>query len=338
MIAADDQLQFAPPAPPGFVRAFGLALVAHAVLLLALAWGVNWKTEPVTLAAEAELWSAVPQEAAPPAVADAPQPAPEPAPPLPATPAPAVVPPTPAPPPEPPAVSQADIALDKEKAQQKKEHERQLALEKQRAENLKKEQQRLEKLKLEKQRLEALEKQKQDKLKQAKLAQEKAAAEKRELEEQRARDKKRDEAKKLKDQEAARQQAVKAKEDAAQMEAQRQANLKRMAGLAGATGSDKATGNALRSSGPSAGYAGRIRARIKPNIVFTEEVSNNPLAEVEVRTSPDGTILQRKLIKSSGMATWDEAVLKAIDKTVTLPRDTDGQVPPTLIISFRPKD
>ena len=33
-----------------------------------------------------------------------------------------------------------------------------------------------------------------------------------------------------------------------------------------------------------------------------------------------------------------QAVLKAIDKTATLPRDEDGRVPPVLEISFRPKD
>jgi colicin import membrane protein len=31
-------------------------------------------------------------------------------------------------------------------------------------------------------------------------------------------------------------------------------------------------------------------------------------------------------------------VLKAIDKTERLPRDTDGRVQPSLVIGFRPKD
>ena len=111
-----------------------------------------------------------------------------------------------------------------------------------------------------------------------------------------------------------------------------------MAGLAGATGGPTATGTAQRSSGPSSSYAGRIRARIKPNIVFPDELATNPSAEVEVRTSPDGTIVGRKLLKSSGVPSWDEAVLKAIDKTESLPRDVDGLVPSSLIITFRPKD
>jgi colicin import membrane protein len=111
-----------------------------------------------------------------------------------------------------------------------------------------------------------------------------------------------------------------------------------MQGMAGATGDDNAKGTALKASGPSASYAGRIRARIKPNITFNDDVDGNPKAEVEVRVAPDGTILSRKLIQASGNKAWDEAVLKAIDKTETLPRDTDGRVQPTMVISFRPKD
>ena len=129
-----------------------------------------------------------------------------------------------------------------------------------------------------------------------------------------------------------------AEQQARQLEAQREKNLQRMAGLAGAGGNASASGTALKSAGPSASYAGRVIARVKPNIVFTEAISGNPTAVVEVRTSPDGTIIARKLTQSSGMKEWDEAVLRAIDKTEVLPRDADGRVPSPLLISFRPKD
>ena len=46
----------------------------------------------------------------------------------------------------------------------------------------------------------------------------------------------------------------------------------------------------------------------------------------------------RKLIKSSGVKSWDEAVLRAIDKTEVLPRDVDGRVVPEFLIAFRPRD
>jgi colicin import membrane protein len=92
------------------------------------------------------------------------------------------------------------------------------------------------------------------------------------------------------------------------------------------------------SSGPSASYAGRIRARIKPNLVFTESVSGDRPAVVELRCAPDGRIISRKLIESSGIPRWDEAVLRAIDRTEVLPADESGKVPPVMQISYRPHD
>ena len=72
---------------------------------------------------------------------------------------------------------------------------------------------------------------------------------------------------------------------------QREENLRRMMGQVGATGTPDSTGTAARDAGPSASYAGRIKARIKPNIVLTDNVDGNPSAEVEVRCAADGTIV-----------------------------------------------
>jgi colicin import membrane protein len=306
--------EFAPPPSGGIGRSLSFALFMHLLLLAALTWGVHWKSEPNNMSASAELWSAVPLEAAP--AANEPEPTPiEPVkPPEPVK----AVEPKPEPKPIAPASPKlnaatereaADIALKKEKEKKKLEEKKTAELDK--------------KKKLEKEKLE-----------QEKLAKEKEKEKAKELEK-----KKKEEA--LKKEVA----AAKAKEDAKKLateekraEALRNENLKRMQGMAGASGDENAKGSALKSSGPSASYAGRIRARIKPNITFTEDIAGNPKAEVEVRTSPDGTILSRKLLSSSGNKSWDEAVLKAIDKTAILPRDEDGRVPPVLEISFRPKD
>ena len=328
MMAASDRLEFAPPTPPGFGRALILALLAHLLLVAALTWGVHWKSQPVTLSAEAELWSAVPKEAAPRSVGAAPEPQPLPEPEKAVPPAPPPAPAPNQPEPEPPKVSEADIALEKEKLLLKKAEEKKRLQEKQRLEKLK-----LEKLAEEKALDKKLaEKKLQDKREQEKkIAEEKKVTEAKKLAEEKLE-------KKLKAQELERKTALEAKEEAQRMDAQRQANLKRMAGLAGATGSATATGKNLQSSGPSSGYAGRIRAHIKPNIVFTDDISTNPVTEVDVVTSPDGTIISRKLVKSSGVTSWDEAVLRAIDKTQTLPKDTNGLVPTPLRLVFRPKD
>lgn len=284
MNAATDRLEFVPPPSPGLTRALGLAVLAHALLLAALTWGVRWKHDAQTPAVEAELWSSLPQQAAPKLVEVPPEPEPE-------------LKPAPPPPKVDPGPSAAEIALAREKERKLKE-------------KLAQEQREKEKLALEKKR------------QQEKQAQDKKAAEER----------------KKKELEAQKKDKLKEQQEAQKLEKQRQENLKRMAGLAGASGSPNATGTALKSSGPSASYAGRIIGRVKPNIVFTEDIVGNPSAEVEVRTAPDGTIVGRKLLKSSGSRAWDEAVLKALDKTEVLPRDTDGRVPPALVITFRPRD
>jgi len=287
------------------------ALFMHFLLLLALTWGVQWKTQPNTLSASAELWSAVPLEAAPAANE------PEPTPPQPVQPPEPVkaVEPKPEPKPTPPAPPKVNAAAEREPADiaLKKEKEKKL-LEKKEADLEKKK--KLEKDKLEKEKLDK-EKEKAKELEKKKkeeaLKKEVAAAK-------------------------AKEDAKKAAVEEKRADALRNENLKRMQGMAGASGDENSRGTALKSSGPSPSYAGRIRARIKPNITFTEDVAGNPKAEVEVRTSPDGTIISRKLLSSSGNKAWDEAVLKAIDKTATLPRDEDGRVPTVLEISFRPKD
>ncbi len=172
--------------------------------------------------------------------------------------------------------------------------------------------------------------------------QEKLAAEKRRELDKLAAEKKRAQEKLTaeKKREQERLQAVKDRKegDQARLEAQRQVNLQRMAGLAGASGAPGATGTAQKASGGSSSYGGRVSAIVKPNIVFTENPTDNPTALVEVRAAPDGTITSRKLVKSSGNKAWDEAVLKAIDKTAVLPRDIDGTVPPVLEINFRRRD
>jgi len=283
--------RFAPQQPPGMRSGLALAILAHVLLILALAWSVHWKaSEPEGVVAE--LWSAVPQAAAPRAAPPEPKPTPPPVEAKPAPPLPVV---KPAPPP--PVRADAQIAIERERAAKEKA--------------------RLE----EAERVEA--------------------ARKAEL-------KKRDDAKKLEaereqkrlaaEQAEKKQLAEQAKKDEARQAAIRDANLKRMMREAGTSDDPLAEGSAARTSGPSASYAGRIKARVKPNIVLTAPLDGNPSATVEVRVAPDGTIVGRKLVTSSGSTIWDETVLRAIDKTEVLPKDVDGRVPPTITIAFRPRE
>jgi colicin import membrane protein len=294
----------------------GASLVVHALLIVALTAGIQWKQDN-SLSVEAELWSAVPMAAAPKLVeVEAPPPPPAPKPePKPVVKA-----------PEPPAPNRdADIALAKKrKLEEEKKIQEALKAEERRKEEVKKEAEKKAKAKLEedKRKLEA----KKEEERKDKERKEKERAEK---------ERKEKEAKKQAEQKDNKVSA----EEAKKLEAIRKENMKRIAGLAGASGNENATGTAMKSSGPSDSYGGRIRARVKPNITFDpSSVSGNPAAEVEVRCAPDGTIVSRKLVKSSGNAAWDNAVLKAIDKTEILPRDTDGRVHSPLLLVFKPND
>ena len=275
MSVASPSLDLNPPEAGRWGRPVGMALVVHAALMVALAWGVGWQKDAVVVF-EAEVWSALPQLAAPKAVE------PEPAPVEPVVEAP-VQPPAPPPPPPPQAKAPQVVTQKTPPKPEPKPEPRPPA--KQAAEPDRARQQQAQ----------------------------------REAEQQ-------------------RQAQQRERERQAQLEAERQRNIERMLGQANATGSSRATGQAAQSSGPSASYAGRLVATIRPNIVLTDVVAGNPRAEVELRAGPDGTILRSTLRQSSGSAAWDQAVLRAIERTGKLPLDENGRVPSSLILGFRPQD
>ena len=281
---------FMPRPPGGMGRGLLLAMAAHVLLVIALAFSVNWHTAQTPEGVEAELWAAVPQFAAPRAVETPPAPVAR------ATPPPPVAAPKPLPRAEPvaPPAPRPDAKIATERAE-REEAKRQVAQ--------RDEQERKNKLAVLKQQ-----KQKQQ--------------------EQQAQDAKRK-------QESDAADAA----DAAKLAAQRDANLKRIMGQAGASGDATASGSAAQNAGPSASYLGRIKARIKPNVSFPDTVAGNPAVEIEVRLTPEGRIIDpSRVVKTSGVKEWDDAVLRAIGKTEVLPKDEAGRVPPSMIIVYRPRD
>ena len=277
-----------PPTPDKRGQGLLLALGMHAVLIIGLTIGVNWKSSAPD-AVEAELWAAVPQAAAP-----APPPPPPPKPVVEEKPKPEPKPPQPVERPEPDR--SAEIALEKERKQREKEKRGE-------AEKREKEEQR--------KREEA------EKLK-------KEEAEKRKLEEQR----------KAKELERKRL----AEEQEKRMQAQREERLRQLMNQAGTGTQQTGAAQGGAAGSPSASYAGKLRAHIRPHIVFSDTLAGNPAAEVEVRASPTGSILSSRLVKSSGNAEWDDAVLRAVEKAQTLPKDENGRIWSPIIITFRPKD
>ncbi|NDF51868.1 MAG: TonB C-terminal domain-containing protein, partial [Betaproteobacteria bacterium] len=88
------------------------------------------------------------------------------------------------------------------------------------------------------------------------------------------------------------------------------------------------------------GYADRVRKKIKPLIVFNvESTTGNPAVVVLVDLAPDGMILKRTVTSASTDPAWDRAVLIAIDRAESLPRDENGKIPMRQIkLTFKPKD
>lgn len=117
--------------------------------------------------------------------------------------------------------------------------------------------------------------------------------------------------------------------------AERQSELARLRAQAGGANANAGTGT---SGKPSSGYAERVRQRVKPNIIFNEDVNGNPAAVVAVRMAPDGSVLSTRLAKSSGNSDWDNAVLRAVSRSDPLPRDENGVAPSEIRITFWPKD
>jgi colicin import membrane protein len=320
------------PRPPGGMGAGAvLALLAHVALVWALTSTVQWRTSPPEVF-NAELWAAVPQAAAP-------LPAPPPPAATPVPPPPAAPPPAPAPkpevaarptPPPPPAARDADIATEQARKlqAQRKLQEAQAEQAQAKADAARK----LQEAEL------AKAKAKTDADAQAKLRKDAETARKREADAAKAAEDKR------KRDAAERKAAAEAKADDERLAQQRAENLRRMMGQAtgtGPTGSTAApgtggTGTAAQGGAPSASYVARLIGQIRPNIVFTGQVEGNPSAEVAVSALPDGSTA-KQLVKSSGNKDWDEAVLRAIEKSGTLPRDADGRVP-ALTLVFRPRD
>jgi colicin import membrane protein len=268
MTSSQAHLEFAPAPEGGKFRALVLAVVVHLMLVVALNWGTLWSQQPQDMSVEAELWSAVPQAAAPkleappqpePTPVAEPEPEPEP-----------VIKPTLKPAQEVKPLIDPQIAIDKLKKKQVED--------KRRAEEESK---------------------------------------------RKAQDKQ--EAKEAEEAKARHAQAV-----------------RRLQNLAGSVGTPVDTGVAPKPSGPSASYIGRLRAKVKPNITFPDNllqtVVGNPTADVEVTCSPTGKIESGDLLKSRGNSAWDQAVINGLRKTEILPRDIDGSVPTRLVFSFRPRD
>jgi colicin import membrane protein len=126
------------------------------------------------------------------------------------------------------------------------------------------------------------------------------------------------------------------KAEDARIDKQRQENLRRIMAQAGSAPlSTNAAGNSAQTAAPSADYLARLRKMLRDQINFNGTVPGNAPAEVTVSAGASGAIISSKLSKSSGHDEWDKAVLRALERMGSLPRDKDGRVPPSFTFVFR---
>ncbi|AOK28909.1 MULTISPECIES: cell envelope integrity protein TolA [Burkholderia] len=310
-----------PPRERGTGRAFLLAALMHVLLALFLYHGIQWPNS-TPAGAQAELWTEIPDTSVP-----------RPAPPVKAAPA-----------PEPVKNDEADIALQqRRRAQQAAAREAQL--EEQRRQRLKAQQLAAQQAaQLAAQQAAEREKQKQaDKLKQQQLASE----QQRRLEQQKLEQLKKQEkqeqlaAQKKAEAEKAAKAAAAAKANAAaraKLDKERQARLAQLQGMAGSGGGEglakSGTGTGSGGTAASPGYADKVRRRVKPHIVWGGE-REGLVTVVSIRCTPSGDVLSASIRRSSGNSGWDQAVINAIQASVPLPPDTNGQTPSQITITFR---
>ena len=310
------------PPEPNRWPAIGLAVGVHALLLAFLIIGVNW-TNNQPVAVEAEVWDTSVQQAAPPAPQPEPQPEPEPETPPPAPTPRVVTPPPPVVEPAPP--KQPDIALEREKKRKEELKQRQ--------------EEKREEERLERERELAQEKREQEKKEKA-LAEKKAKEEEKKKAQELAKKEEADKKKKADKEKAEKLAKEKAeKADAAKLAKLRDAEMKRLMSGAGNPGS---SGSAEKSTAPriDKGYIASIAAKIKGNTTYpgSTDVPGNPEVVFQVEQLPTGEILSVRKTKSSGIAAFDDAVERGINKSSPLPKKKDGTVERSLPVSFKLKD
>lgn len=106
---------------------------------------------------------------------------------------------------------------------------------------------------------------------------------------------------------------------AAELQAAREAALREQA-VREQAAQEAATGRVVDE------YIGKIAGKIRRNIVMPPDVAKDARVEFLVTVLPGGTVLNARLVKSSGSAVYDTAVERAILKSQPLPLPADASL------------
>jgi TonB family protein len=91
----------------------------------------------------------------------------------------------------------------------------------------------------------------------------------------------------------------------------------------------------VSNASPSALYPERVIRRVRPSIVWTGDTAGLETV-IAVRCTTNGTLLSAAVLRSSGNAQWDEAALRAVQRSDPMPLDMNGEVPVSFTITLRP--
>ena len=142
---------------------------------------------------------------------------------------------------------------------------------------------------------------------------------------------------------------AKAKADAERKEAlaQEKARSDQLARLRSAAGKEGAAGGRGGVVGDGVGGGGNAKPGYRDNvirvltplIIWPGDKNSSIKVLIKLSLAPDGTILSKEVIKSSGDVTWDKAVMNALDILGKMPKDESGKIPNSQInLTYTPRD
>lgn len=140
--------------------------------------------------------------------------------------------------------------------------------------------------------------------------------------------------------EADRKKAEEKKAEDARIEAQRKQNLAHFDNAPAIASSAPIKGPTTTGDPRAkANYVDKIRAKVRGNIVLPDNIPGNPEAVFQVQQLPSGEVISVKMVHSSGVKAYDDAVERAIWKSSALPLPDSKEVfERTLNLRFRPLD
>lgn len=108
-----------------------------------------------------------------------------------------------------------------------------------------------------------------------------------------------------------------------------------MAALQSVEGNSAAPTTAAAAQSATDPYVEKVQRRVRPNIIWSGDTAGLETV-ISVRCSPTGTLLSATITRSSGNQAWDDAALRAVQRSDPMPQDINGKTPESFKIPLRP--